>query len=132
MILTGMFHLKLLIHPELLISNGSLFHNDEPLYEALFKPRSNFLKDWQGRHPLILGWCKILQIKIYYKKMHQVKCILLQIILTEAASKWGYHGTGMGSQTKWTTVLIYHIFSIFLVTWLIKTFSKSFTRFAFV
>ena len=55
MILTGMFHLKLLIHPELLISNGSLFHNDEPLYEALFKPRSNFLKDWQGRHPLILG-----------------------------------------------------------------------------
>ena len=50
MILTGMFHLKLLIHPELLISNGNLFHNDEPLYEALFKPRSNFLKDWQGRH----------------------------------------------------------------------------------
>ena len=29
--------------------------------------------------------------------MHQIKGILLQIILTKAALKQGYHGTGMGS-----------------------------------
>ena len=34
--------------------------------------------------------------------MCQIKGILLDIILTETASKRGYHGTGMGSQTKWT------------------------------
>ena len=32
--------------------------------------------------------------------MCQIKGILLSIILTEAASKQGYHGTGMDSQTK--------------------------------
>ena len=32
--------------------------------------------------------------------MRQIKGILLQIILTKATLKRGYHGTGMGSQTK--------------------------------
>ena len=49
---------------------------------------------------LILGSCKISPKKIYYKKMRQIKGILLSIILTESASKQGYHGTGMDSQTK--------------------------------
>ena len=34
--------------------------------------------------------------------MRQIKGILLQIILTEAASKRGYHSTAIDSQTKWT------------------------------
>ena len=49
---------------------------------------------------LILGCCKILQKKFYYNKAHQIKKILLSIILTKAASKLLYHGTGMGREAK--------------------------------
>ena len=38
--------------------------------------------------------------------MRQVKEILLQIILTKAVLKRGYHGTSMGRQTKWTKAYI--------------------------
>ena len=43
---------------------------------------------------------QILQKKIYYNKMCQIKEVLLQIILTEVALKRGYHGTCISSQTK--------------------------------
>ena len=36
--------LKLFVLPDLLISIDSLFHNDGPLYDALFKPLLDFLK----------------------------------------------------------------------------------------
>ena len=35
--------LKLFVLPDLLISIGSLFHNDGPLYDALFKPLFDIL-----------------------------------------------------------------------------------------
>ena len=44
--------LKLFVLPDLLISIGSLFHNDGLLYDVLFKPLFEFLKGcfnlWKG------------------------------------------------------------------------------------
>ena len=53
-----------------------------------------------GHLYLDFSFWKISQKTIYYNKMREIKGILLKIILAEAASKRGYHGTGMGSQTK--------------------------------
>ena len=54
-----------------------------------------FMGNTRVNSRLMLGCCKI-------KKKCQIKGILPHIILTEAASKQRYHGTGMGSPNEWT------------------------------
>ena len=45
-------------------------------------------------------YSKFYKKTIYYNEIHEIKGILLQIILIEVASKWGNNGTGLGYHTK--------------------------------
>ena len=113
-------------------------------HESSFKHKTTVLKwrvipifadNTRANPGLILGCCKILQKKIYYNNMRQFKGIITVDYFERSCIETGISWHWMGNQTKWQWALFKNLLSFFLYSLLhniVKTFIKSFIRFAFV